>query len=122
MMWHSHKAGDLLRDDRVLLHSIVTGREGAEGELKMRGRAIPVDDPVTRSDYCEAVSVLGWQPEEPYFHLFRIDVLDVTYIRYAPNGDQHVARWPAGVEFVRRVTSATSVGPPEPIRDVLASE
>jgi hypothetical protein len=118
MMWHSRKAADLARDDRVLLHSIVTTREGTAGEVKLRGRAIAVDDLDVRARYAEAVAVLGWTPEEPWFHLFRIDIEDVTLIRYAPSGDQHVARWPAREEFVRRETSATSVGEPEPVSDL----
>jgi hypothetical protein len=59
------------------------------------------------------VSALGWRPEEPWFHLFRIDVGDVTLVRYAASGDQHVVRWPSREEFVRRATSATSVGATE---------
>jgi hypothetical protein len=35
------------------------------------------------------------------------------------NGDQHVARWPARAEFVRRATSPTSVGQAEPATDLL---
>lgn len=30
MMWRSTKARDLLRDPRILMHSVVTGRDGAE--------------------------------------------------------------------------------------------
>jgi Pyridoxamine 5'-phosphate oxidase len=118
MLWQSRKAADLRRDDRVLVHSIVTSRDGGDGELKLRGRALPVDDLDVRARYCDAVAVLGWRPEEPRFHLFRIDIEDVTLIRYAPSGDQHVARWPSRTEFVRRETSATSVGPPEPVTDL----
>jgi hypothetical protein len=43
MMWRSRKASDLLRDDRVLVHSVVTTRDGTEGEVKLRGRAISVE-------------------------------------------------------------------------------
>ena len=47
----------------------------------------------------------------------------MTYIRYDdPTGDQHVAMWPAGREFIRRGDSATSVGDPEPVHDILTSE
>ena len=117
MMWQSRKAQDLLRDKRVLVHSIVTSRDGATGEVKLRGRAILVDEAGARARYCEAVAVLGWQPTEPNFHLFRIDLQDATFIRYAPDesGDQFVTRWPDGVEFVRRATSPTSLGAAEPI-------
>jgi len=120
MMWQSRKALDLLRDDRILIHSIVTTREGTEGEVKVRGRAIAVDDRAARARYRDAVAVLGWRPEEPWFHLFRIEIEDLTLIRYAPSGDQFVVRWPSRTEFVRRETSATSVGPPEAVDDFFA--
>jgi hypothetical protein len=119
-MWQSRKAADLLRDDRVLVHSLITSKEGGLGEVKLRGRAFAVEDPERRRRYCDAVTVLGWRPEEPYFHLFRIDVDDVTFIRYGSNGDQFVTRWPDPREYVWRATSATSVGAPEPHRDLLA--
>src|SRR3954471_17551997 len=64
MLWGSHKARDLQRDPRVLVHGIVTGREGAEGELKLRGRAVEIDDPELQERYAVAVaSDLGWSPE-----------------------------------------------------------
>jgi hypothetical protein len=118
MMWRSRKALDLLRDDRILVHSIITGRDGGGGEVKLRGRAVPVEDLDVRARYISAVAVLGWQPTEPSFHLFRVDIDDVAFVRYAENGDQYVARWPDGTEFVRRATSATSVGAAEPIRQL----
>jgi len=119
MLWRSRKAQDLLADDRVLVHNIVTTREGQPGEVKLRGHAVPVDDPERRDSYRDAVAVLGWQPVEPWFHLFVVDIDDVTSISYAGKGDQHVARWPAGIEFVRPETSPTSVGDPEPVSDLL---
>lgn len=122
MMWQSRKATDLLRDDRTLVHSITTTRDGNEGEVKMRGRAIAIDDRDTRARYCDAVAVLGWRPQEPYFHLFRVEIADVTFIRYGVTGDQHVARWPPGTEFVRRATSPTSVGAAEAVLDLFRPE
>lgn len=118
MMWQSRKAADLVRDDRILVHSITTTRDGNEGEVKVRGRAVAIDDLGTRARYCDAVVALGWRPQEPYFHLFRVEIADVTYIRYATTGDQHVARWPPATEFVRRATSPTSVGVEEPALDL----
>jgi len=119
MMWHSHKAADLIRDDRIRLHSITTTRDGREGEAKLRGRAINVIDPDQRNQYRDAVAVLGWRPEEPNFHLFRIDISDATFIRYEANGDQRVTRWPQHEEFIRHATSPTSVGRAEPVSDLL---
>jgi hypothetical protein len=124
MMWGSRKAADLARDERVLVHSIVTGRDGAEGEVKLRGAAMPVDDREIQRRYADQVSAaLGWSPEPGRFHLFRVAIDEVTVIRYDDaSGDQHVVLWPRGEEFVRRGTSATSVGEPEPTRQVLVDE
>ena len=124
MLWGSRKAADLRRDGRVLVHSIVTNREGGDGEVKLRGQAVTEDDVAVQRRYADAVGPdLGWHPVVGRFHLFRVDITSVDHIRYEqPSGDQYVARWPAGEEYVRRVTSATSVGPPEPINDVLVDE
>src|SRR5438477_5896512 len=56
-------------------------------------------------------------PVEPCFHLFVVGISEVSFIRYASTGDQYVGRWPAGVEFVRRATSPTSVGEPESVTE-----
>ena len=122
MLWGSTKSGDLARDARILVHSIVTARDGRAGELKVRGEAVPVDDAETQQGYAEEVERrLGWRPVPGRFHLFRADVADVTFIRYDDaTGDQFVVRWPAGEEYVRRGTSATSLGEREVVRDLLA--
>lgn len=120
MGWESLKAKDLMRDHRILVHSIVTSREGSDGEFKVRGRAVLETGPIEQA-YAEAVAKeLPWRPEVGKFHLFRIEVDDITFIRWAGANDQYVTRWPAGVEFVRRGTSATSVGPAEPIKELLS--
>jgi Pyridoxamine 5'-phosphate oxidase len=121
MMWASRKAADLLRDPRILVHSIVTGRDGGEGEAKLRGTVREVSDRDVQSRYAEAVADrLGWRPEPGRFHLFAVDIEDVTFLRYDnATGDQFLARWPAGEEFVRRGTSATTVGEPQPLSDLL---
>ena len=78
------------------------------------------DEPRQRR-YAEAVAAaLPWTPEVGRFHLFRVEVDDVTHVRYDnATGDQYVVRWPAGTETVRRGTSATTVGDPEPTSGVL---
>jgi len=122
MMWQSTKARDLLRDPRILVHSVITSREGAEGEIKMRGTARDEPDPAVQRRYAAAVTAsLGWEPVPGRFHLFGVDIEQVTYVAYDPSGcgDQHVAMWPPAREFVRRATSATSVGEPEPVSGLL---
>jgi pyridoxamine 5'-phosphate oxidase-like protein len=124
MMWGSRKAADLLRDPRLLVHSIVTSRDGGEGEVKLRGTARTVADRDIQARYAEAAAErLGWRPEVGQFHLFAVDIDDVSFIRYEDaTGDQFLARWPAGEEFVRRGTTATSVGDPEPLDDLLVPD
>jgi Pyridoxamine 5'-phosphate oxidase len=117
MLWQSRKAADLMRDPRILVHSVVTGRDGGEGEFKIRGTARSEQDPAVQRRYADSVAgSLGWAPEPGQFHLFAVSIEEVTFIRYDDaTGDQHVAMWPPAREFIRRGTSATSVGQPEPV-------
>jgi hypothetical protein len=121
MMPASTKARDLDRDPRVLVHSVITSRDGAEGEFKVRGVARDVPGREVQGRYAAAVSAtLGWSPVPGEFRLFAVDVDDITVVRYdEPTGDQFVTRWPPGREFVRRGTSATTLGPPSPNQDLL---
>jgi hypothetical protein len=124
MLWQSRKAVDLLRDPRILVHSVVTSRDGGEGEFKIRGTARAEDDPDLSRRYAAAVAAsLGWSPEPGRFHLFAVTIGEVTFIRYDDaTGDQHVARWPPPREYIRRGTSATSLGAPEPASDIIVAE
>jgi len=121
MMWQSTKARDLLRDPRILVHSVITSRDGAEGEFKVRGNALLEGEPAVQLRYAEAVAKsLGWRPDSERSHLFAVDVSKVSYISYdTATGDQHVATWPPVYEVIRRATSETSVGDPEPITGLL---
>jgi hypothetical protein len=120
MMQTSTKAGDLHRDPRILLHSLVTGPEAA-AEIKVRGTVRAEAGQEVHERYAAAAGAeLGWQPVVGRFTLFAVDVTDVTYIGFDPEtGAQHVARWPAGVEYVRPATTPTSLGPPQPVRRLL---
>lgn len=121
MGWQTRKAMDLRRDPRILVHSIVTSRDGTAGEFKVRGAACEEADPDLQERYAHEVVVeLGWLPEVGRFHLFRVDVEDVSYLRWDDaTNDQFVTRWPEGGEFVRRGTSPTSQGPAQPWAELL---
>ena len=123
MLWGSHKAADLRRDPRVLVHSIVVSREGTLGEYKLRGRALTEESADVQARYATVVEEqVGWSPVPGRFRLFWIDISDVTFIRYDDaTGDQFVTRWPQGIEYVRRATSPTSFGETEPRSDLLKS-
>jgi len=118
------KARDLRRDPRVLVHSIVTSRDGTDGEYKVRGLAVHEEDPELNARVAEAIiEQLGWRPEVGKFHLFRIDVEDVTFIHWDDrNNDQYLTRWPEHREQIRRGTSATSNASPESHREFLDPE
>jgi hypothetical protein len=121
MMPASAKARDLCRDPRILLHSIVTS-PSPQAEIMMRGtvRAEPGED--VQRHYAAAVHAhLGWQPVPGEFTLFAVDIDDVTYIGHdAGSNAQHVARWPAGEEYLRPSVTPTTLGPPQPVKRLLA--
>jgi hypothetical protein len=122
MLWGSRKAADLLRDPRVLVHNIVTSRDGGvDGEFIVRGSCRSEDRPAMQQRYAEAVGEeLGWHPVVGRFHLFRVDIASAAYLVYDDDtGDQHTALWPDGEEFIRRGTTPTSLGEPEQVHDLL---
>lgn len=72
IMWQSAKARDLLRDPRILVHNVITSRDGAEGEFKVRGAARAVTDPGVQRRYAGAVSDSpGWTPQPGQFRCLR---------------------------------------------------
>ena len=121
MMRGSAKGHDLARDPRIVLHSVVTGPE-AGTEIKLRGTVRTETSQDIQQRYADkAAAELGWRPVPGQFSLFAVDVGDVTFIGYdEATGAQHVARWPAGEEYLRPATTPTSLGPRQPVRRVLA--
>jgi Pyridoxamine 5'-phosphate oxidase len=84
MMWQSRKALDLLRDPRCVLHTCTTDRMGTEGDAKIYGRAIDIQEPSLRKAYREAVKArIDWAPDEPNFHAFSLDVESAAFITFA---------------------------------------
>ena len=89
MMWQSRKALDLLRDPRIVVHSVPPDRMGAGGDVKLYGRV--VDEPdheVRRAFHDEILRRIEWAPDEPDFHLFSFDVEQAGFIRF---GDEQLA-------------------------------
>jgi hypothetical protein len=119
MLHGSTKAKDLLRDPRILVHNIITNRDGAEGEFKIRGLAIEERDMDVHTRYADQVTAeLDWTPVPGHFHLFRLEIDSIVYIRYE-DGDQYLTTWPPGNEQVRRKLTPTSLHPPERTRQLL---
>jgi hypothetical protein len=83
-MWQSRKARDLLRDPRCVLHTCTTDRMGTEGDAKIYGRAVDLQDPEHRQTYRETVRErIDWAPDEPNFHAFSIDVVSAGFITFS---------------------------------------
>ena len=93
MMPQSFKALDLLRDPRLFVHTLITSKEGGEGEFKIRGRALPLTDGRLR-DALDNVfdKKIQWRPPRDS-HYFDVDVQRIAFVRYA-DGEQERRRWP----------------------------
>ena len=96
MTWRSVKALDLLRDPRCVVHSTVSDREGTEGEFKVYGRAVEINNLDERRRFADAVfAAIGFRPEEPKFHCFAIAVESVVFSQL--RGEEfHRQIWKAG--------------------------
>lgn len=102
MMWRSRKAHDLLRDPRCMLQNAVADPNAVEGEFKLWGRAVDVQDEAVRARFADASEALGWRPPEPY-HLFALDIQQAAFVRIE-GSEQLLMRWRAGgaVDTARR--------------------
>jgi hypothetical protein len=83
MMWQSPKAIDLMRDPRLVVHSVVSERSGKEGDFKLYGRAVDIQDPNRRAAYRAAIKArIDWEPPEPTYHLFAIDIDSAGFVTF----------------------------------------
>lgn len=101
MMHGSRKAADLLRDPRLAMHNATVDKNVAEGDTRISGRAVEVVDEAEVAAFTAAVhDVAGQDPPTP-FHLFKVDVTEVSFLR--PAGDHLVIEWWRPGEPVHRV-------------------
>lgn len=84
MMPGSLKAKDLLRDPRLALHGATTDKMVKAGDAKVSGTAVLVEDEATFERYRKA-SGGGQGHSLGSFHLFRVDVKEMSHL--APAGD-----------------------------------
>ena len=98
MLAESHKAHDLLRDSRCTLHSAVSDVNGSEGEFKLDGRALLVNDPsVLHGDYEAWWTAAGASPSR----VFSFDIAGAAHIAWdLEKGEMTIRRWSptSGVE------------------------
>jgi hypothetical protein len=96
MMWRSMKALDLLRDPRIVVHSVTTNKDGTDGDVKLYGRVIDERDPEIREAFRSAIRArIDWAPDEPTYHCFSVDVSSAAYVVFGEH--PHALTWdPAG--------------------------
>jgi hypothetical protein len=96
MIWRSLKALDLIRDERVYVHTPILDRLGGPGEFKLRGRACEVGDPGFREAAADVIeAAIEWRPPERS-HFFAVAAESAAFVTYGEGGKQHVVRWFAG--------------------------
>lgn len=95
MMWESRKALDLRRDGRCSLQSANVDKDVAEGDARISGRAVETFDDDVKAGMGAAFaeqSEHAFNPDDVApFHLFRIDVEELFFLR--PGGDHLDLRW-----------------------------
>jgi hypothetical protein len=94
MLWRSTKALDLLRDPRCVIHSAITSLAGTEAEVKLRGRAVEVQDAEQRERHDHAFAE-RWGARTPeHFHIFSVAIERVACITYdTDSGEMLVKQW-----------------------------
>lgn len=86
MMPDSRKVADLRRDPRFALHAANIDKQVADGDARVGGHALLVEDEETTAAFVRAFTdANGYGPGSGPFHLFRADVREVVMV--APAGD-----------------------------------
>ena len=106
----TRKTADLVRDPRCVVNTIVTDKEGTEGEIKLVGRAHELTDAVILALLAEDIlKRYGFRPPETTYHHFWMDVTSATYIVFRGDLTNRVVSWREGqqvAETIRRWTLA----------------
>lgn len=97
MMWQSPKALDLVRDPRIVVHSVTCNKDGTDGDVKLYGRAVEVTALSLREAFRKAITArIDWAPDEPNYHLFSLEIERAAYVVFG-GGNEEVMVWdPAG--------------------------
>lgn len=86
MMPDSRKAQDLMRDARFALHSATIDKQVTEGDARITGTAILVEEEETVTRFRQAFEQhAGQAPPPGPMHLFRANVTELSMVR--PGGD-----------------------------------
>lgn len=101
---NSLKIADLRREPKMSLHSSVSSSPTAEGDVKVTGHAVPVED----GDEAYPDFVAAWPHgiTPGTLAVFRIEIVDASQVRLAESRDHHVIEaWRVGEQGTRTVRS-----------------
>src|SRR5579883_1172341 len=103
MMPDSLKAADLQRDGRFALHAATTDKDVKEGDAKLNGVAVEVVDGATKAAFQAGFKEQRGQDIPPGpFHLFRLDVQEMSFLRPVGGEYLEITVWREGQD-VRRI-------------------
>jgi len=92
MMPDSRKAADLMADGRLSLHSATEDKTVANGDAKLVGRGIWIDQDEVVDTFRQDFAARNGAPPPPGpMHLFRVDVKEISFLR--PVQDHLVIEW-----------------------------
>jgi hypothetical protein len=98
----ARKGADLRRDGRLALHAATADKQVSEGDAKVAGRAVLVDDPATQAAVGGILAGDGGEHPEPgTYDLFRVELGELGFLR--PEGDHLVIEWWSEGSGYRRV-------------------
>jgi hypothetical protein len=102
MMPQSLKALDLLRDPRMTMHSATIDKQVTDGDAKITGLAVAVDDEEALAQARRDFEVhTGQAPPPGPMHLFRIDVRELAFVH--PEHDRLVIESWSAARGIRRI-------------------
>ncbi len=94
----SRKFDDLRRDPRLAIHSGSDDPPPFQGDARISGRAVFIDDALAKQDFLAAA---GGGPPGP-FELVRVEIAEVSTVAEAPSGDHLVVSvWKPGMPLQR---------------------
>lgn len=92
MMPGSRKADDLRRDERFALHSTIADKKAVDGDARISGRAVMVDDNDVKAAFAAAFAAAnGYSPGDGPFELVRADIGEIMFLK--PEGDHLTITW-----------------------------
>ena len=102
-MWQSMKMLDLIRDPRCVIHSTTSDKNGTQGDMKLNGRAVPLESHRMDAYFDHLFEKLGWRPTgETPGHFFTIDITSAAFVRMDPDEKMRILKWPGPAVWVER--------------------